>query len=633
MAPEPARALTRISILAAALLAIAAPAHALKVATWNLMAYENPGEGPGLPSPFITARQANFRTVMAALDPDVLVTQEMNSQAAADSFKFNVLGNLTTGPWAGTWISVGSNEGIGIFYKTAKVTVSNISAPVTGGPRSAFSSLVKPVGYAKNGAWFRLYAVHFKAGNTAPDAVTRANEASSLRSTINNIPTTVVGPNFIVSGDMNLYDGTEGAYLRLTESQVNNVGRSVDYLGMPLTWHQNGAYAGVFTQCPCNSCTTTGQSGGGLDDRFDLVLTSGSLQDGLGMDYVSGSYTPFGNDGLHFNTDINAGTNLAVGAVVANALHDVADHLPVMITLQLPPKYSAPSQLALGDAIVGGAPAQDLAIGNAAPAPAAALAYTLAASAGFTAPADPFTALAGAAANLHAIGMDASVAGLKSGTLTLASNDNDTTAKVIALSGRVLAHASPSLDSLSVVTDGSLDLGDHAAAEFTDLPVRIVNQGWGALQAQLRVGAAAVTGESRFSIAGGFAPVTLGETGATWNVHFDAAGAAGDSTYSGTLTFSTSDETLPGATALANVTVALRARGRRYHRRRQWPARASLPAAGAQPAARGHGPGLRPSRPGRRFAGDLRPRRAPGRLAGRGPARGGAPRAALERGR
>jgi hypothetical protein len=124
----------------------------------------------------------------------------------------------------------------------------------------------------------------------------------------------------------------------------------------------------------------------------------------------------------------------------------------------------------------------------------------------------------------------------------------------------VLAHASPSLDSLAVVTAGSLDFGDHAAGAFADSSVRLVNQGFGALQAQLSVSAGAVSGEPRFSIVGGFSPATLGATGATWNVHFDDTGATGDSTYTGTLTFTTADENLPGSTALAPVTVALRAR-------------------------------------------------------------------------
>jgi hypothetical protein len=48
-------------------------------------------------------------------------------------------------------------------------------------------------------------------------------------------------------------------------------------------------------------------------------------------------------------------------------------------------------------------------------------------------------------------------------------------------------------------------------------------------------------------------------TGVPFTVHFDDSGASTDTVYQATLTFNTADEPLPGATALAPLTVALRA--------------------------------------------------------------------------
>ena len=56
MTRSPLSSMAAVVMAAAALALAASPAHALKVATWNLMGYENPGEGPGLPSPYITVR-------------------------------------------------------------------------------------------------------------------------------------------------------------------------------------------------------------------------------------------------------------------------------------------------------------------------------------------------------------------------------------------------------------------------------------------------------------------------------------------------------------------------------------------------------------------------------------------------
>jgi hypothetical protein len=456
---------------------------------------------------------------------------------------------------------------MGIFWKTAKVNVTNQSAITTGGPRKALLSVIKPVGYVKNGAWTRIYAVHFKAGNTSADSSTRANEASSLRSTINTTPTTVVGPNFLVGGDTNIYNNSaspyDAAWLRLTESQANNVGRGFDMINMSGAWHNNGANAIYDSQCPCLSCTVTGQSGGGLDDRFDVLISSASLQDGAAMDYVPASYLAFGNDGYHFNNDINGylgggDYNLAVPLDVANALHDAADHIPVMVTLQLPAKYGVPSQLSFGRVIVGATPSQTLAVSNAAPAPAATLNYTLAASSGFTAPGGSFSASVGVT-NLHALGMDASTLGARSGSVTLSSNDNDTTSKAIVLDGVVLAHAVPSLDSATVVTSTDLDWGTHAPGDFSDHGVTVYDQGYNAGQARLTITGATISGDSRFSLPGVVDPVTFGSPGVGFTIHFDDSSVQADSVYSATLSFATRDESLPGGTSFAPLTVTLHA--------------------------------------------------------------------------
>jgi endonuclease/exonuclease/phosphatase family metal-dependent hydrolase len=552
MAPEPFRrqAARFAPLLALLLTLLATPAHALRMATWNLTHYEIGN---------VSARQPLFRTVFQALDPDILIAQELNDAQSKDSLLLNVLNVVEPGQWTGSWMQLGL-EGGAIFWKPAKVVVSNITTVATGGPRPVLVGLVKPVGCLTNGGWFRLYSVHFKA-STADTAARRA-ECGSLRTTLNNQVTTVIGPNFLIGGDTNFYGADEGGYQRLTESQLDNDGRAFDPLSMPGHWNSNPAFAPYFTQCPCASGCPAGFSGGGLDDRFDLFVTSQPVQDGGGLDLLPGSYLSFGNDGLHFNSDVNGnGFNNAVGLAVANALHDASDHLPVLLQLQLPAKVSAASQASFGDVLVGASGVtRPLTVSNAAVAPADLLRYSFAAPADFTAPAGPFTLAAGAAPNVHDLGLVTSAVGLKTGTLTVATNDADSTAKPVKLSARVLAHAVASLDSAAVVTDGALDFGSHLAADFADQGLRVHDQGWNALQARLAVTGALVTGgDGHFSLPG-FAPATFGSEGRTFAVRFDPAGATLDSTYDGTLTLTTDDEALPGAASGATLTVALHAR-------------------------------------------------------------------------
>jgi len=557
--PDARRTACGVALAACALSLLApSPAHAIRIATWNVLQY--PQASPAL-------RQPYFRTVMAAMNPDVIVCQEMDDtgfpNAARDSFLLNVLNVIQPGEWAANWIAVGSGEGMGVFWKTAKVSAFNVGAvgSVGVGPRLKMLFGLRVAGYP-NSLFLRVYSMHLKAGDlsTTADSTTRRLECADLRTLFNALPT---GTNFLLLGDSNFYTALEGGYLRLTESQADNDGRLVDPLPMPGNWHVNSLYKNYDTQCPCaGSCIDpVAFSGGGMDDRFDLVLPSVAMTDGAGFDMVPGSTVAFGNDGSHFDTDINGdGFNNAVGFTVATALRNSSDHIPVYVDVQVPAKVSANSSVDFGRLITGGVAGANLTVADAAPVPGDELNYSLAAPAGFTAPAGGFTANAGAAGNVHALGIDASSPGLKAGTLTVASNAADTASKAVLLSGAVLRHAQPSLDSLSIVTVGAVDFGSNAILHFDDMPVRVHDQGYDALQAQLALTNAVITGgNGRFSIVGGFSPSQVGGTAVTVSLRFDSYGATLDSTYDALLTISSADEPLSGAAAQASVTVNLSA--------------------------------------------------------------------------
>jgi hypothetical protein len=72
-----------------------------------------------------------------------------------------------------------------------------------------------------------------------------------------------------------------------------------------------------------------------MDDRFDFILISDALQDGVDLSVINGSYEAFGNDGNHFNADINDGPVIPQGQAIADALHEASDHLPVIMELGL----------------------------------------------------------------------------------------------------------------------------------------------------------------------------------------------------------------------------------------------------------------------------------------------------------
>lgn len=562
---------------AMALFAAATPAHALRVTTWNLLAY-----GKNNQNSTFTARQADFRTVMAALSPDVLICQELDAPAAKDSFLINVLNVVEPGQWSGQIVDVLGGEAMCVFWKPSTAAVSSFSAFDDGGGfRKVMQCLVKPVGYLTNPGWFRLYSVHLKADQgsqcSPPCETIRNTECTNIRITLNT-DQPVAGPNFLIGGDSNFYGATEGGYIRLTESQTNNYGRCKDYLLMPGNWHANSGYLLYDTQCACNltGCLTDRGvtfAGGGLDDRFDWLMTSYSAQDATGFDLAG--YTTFGQDGAHYNQNVNdGGFNYAVGYTIATALKNTSDHLPVVAIVRLPAKISAASQLDFGPVITGATAEQALAVSNIAPQPIGytvsgsypltlpgdSLRYSLSPPTDFTAPPGNFVQPAGALATSQTIGMSTASAGAKSGTLTLATNDPDSLSKSVLLSGSVLRHAAASLDSLSVVLAGTLDFGVRLTDSYADTAVKVFDQGYDGLQAQLAVNAGVISGGGgHFSIMGGFSGSLVAGTPAAYVIHFDTTGVVLDSTYEATLTFSSADETLPGALAQPDLVVTLRA--------------------------------------------------------------------------
>lgn len=553
MSPNLARTFSASALRAvlalAGLTGLAAPAHALNVATWNVIKY---------PSVNLSARQPNLRTVMAALDPDVIMLQELGTAAGRDSFLINVLNVVQPGQWSATQYFNTCESAV--FYKPARVTLTFAGSAIpTGGPRDVLAVRLKLPGYVSNQAEFRLYSVHFKAGTpstSTPDSTTRRQECTALRINLNN---SSLVPNFMIGGDTNFYGDWEGGYIRLTESQADNDGRGKDPLTLPGTWNQN-AYRFYHTQSTCSSgCPTVDWATGGLDDRFDLFLSSYSLQDNEGMDIIAN--VPYGNDGQHYNQSVNGGGfNNAVGLTVATALLNSSDHLPVMVTLQAPAKIVADSRLDFGRILIGGAAQRTLSVAEGAPSPADELTYSLAAPADFTAPAGTFDVSAGAPANTHTISMSTASTGAKGGTLTVACDDPDSAAKPVQLTGTVLRHAVSSLDSLVVTQGDTVDFGNHLIGEFADQNACVYNVGWDNLQALLALTGVVINGGSgRFSIVGGFQSADIAGSARCYSLHFDDQGASPDSAYEAVLVFSGSDEALPGALPASDLNVTLRA--------------------------------------------------------------------------
>ncbi|TMQ72540.1 MAG: hypothetical protein E6K80_02525 [Candidatus Eisenbacteria bacterium] len=248
------------------------------------------------------------------------------------------------------------------------------------------------------------------------------------------------------------------------------------------------------------------------------------------------------------------------GQAVADALWGASDHLPVVTVLRLASRVVAASRLGFGSVIVGGSAQQTLNVSDGGTPPVDALDYSFASvPAGLTAPAGSFS-VANGSVNPHVLGMDSSAPGVRAGALTMSTDDPDSTSKPVQLSGTVLDHAQPSLDSLTVKTADAIDWGTRPGGAFGDTTIAVFDQGYGPLRARLSIGGATINGGSgRFSLVGASFPALIAGTGDRFTVHFEDGGASPDTVYQATLTFATADEALPGATSLAPLALTLSA--------------------------------------------------------------------------
>ncbi|MBI1797444.1 MAG: hypothetical protein HYR74_10380 [Candidatus Eisenbacteria bacterium] len=564
MAPEPwsGRIARVLALVFVAALAAAPHAHALRIVDYNCTNY---------PSVNFPARQPYFRTIFAPLNADIVVGQEFISQAGVDSFRTNVLNVNEPGQWASApWFN-GNDTDNALFYKPSKVQVLGAWAfypdPTTN-LRYVTVWRLKPLGYSSDGAEFRIYSQHLKASQGSactglPCETRRLNECIGIRDSMNAMP---AGTHAIVLGDWNFYkSSTEPGYWKVQESQTNNIGRVYDPLNpsaVTQDWHDNPSFATIFTQCPCVTCPSgSGFSGGGLDDRFDQILPTLNFGGTQGLAVIPGTYIVVGEDGQHWNKNITDAPTIPEGATYATALWNASDHLPSRVDIQVPAKISVQASLAFGTVIVGASATQNLPISDIATAPADALTYSMAAPAGFTAPSGTFDLSTAASPGSQPIGMDTSMPAVRSGNLTIASDDLDLPSVAVGLGGTVLDHAQASLDSLAALTAETLDFGSHDAGGFSTLMARISDRDYQSLRARLSVTQGVFAGgDGRFSIVGGFAPALVADVAQTYTVQFDDTNATPDTDYDGTLTFSSADETLPGAAAQPDLVVSLHAK-------------------------------------------------------------------------
>ncbi len=285
----------------------------ISLMTYNLLGYYSSDSDSSTRNPY-------FRTILLEFHPDILVTQEIKSQSGAAGFLNNVLKPLDQDYQIAPYFQ-GNDTNNSLYYNSAKFNcIDNLIIITTLRNINHFILIHK-----QSGDTLHVFSVHLKASSGANNQAQRKSEVDSLRKVSDNLS---LDDSYIVCGDFNMYGSDEPGYNRLLEPSINNTGYFIDPINLTGAWN-NASYAQYHTQSPRVRAFGGGVTGG-LDDRFDLILFSPSINTTGKVRYVPNSTNPIGNDGMHYNDSINRLPNLAVSDEIANALHYAADHLPLM---------------------------------------------------------------------------------------------------------------------------------------------------------------------------------------------------------------------------------------------------------------------------------------------------------------
>lgn len=300
--------------------------NSLHIVTYNLS---------GFPGIDYAARIPEFRIVVQALLPDLLVVQQMKSQDGVNIFLDEVLNYQRPDEFAAATFSENEGENA-LFYRVSKFEFNTM--------RQIISSF-KDIGEYRlrtkvnlNLPEIFVYSAEFEQGSSTAARQSRLETAATLRSELNQLP---ANTTFFVGGNLNFQDGTDAPFQELVGGQTENSGQCFDPINSIANWHNNPLFARQHTHS--TRITVAGSdTTGGLLDRYDFILFSEALTLPDDFVYLDSSYKTFGNDGQHFGQAVNAGLNWIVAPFIADALPAASEHLPALLAVTMNPTNQPP---------------------------------------------------------------------------------------------------------------------------------------------------------------------------------------------------------------------------------------------------------------------------------------------------
>lgn len=299
----------------------------IRVMCYNLLRYGAQGIGGCTPLT-VTQRNSWFTDILSEVQPDIFGVNEIGPFDGPFSPHANVSINvLPNVPGKGPFYEAAKIQFSGsqdicnmMWYNSQKVGLSTQDfINVTGNARNLdyYKFYYKAPEPIVDSTFLHVVVVHFMASNAAE----REQQATAIMTYFGSIGLSG-GDDYMVMGDMNLSTPNSGAF----QAMVNAGSLSLnDPLNITSNW-TSSTYDYSWSQSTRSSAANCG-SGGGLDDRFDVIICSDGLMTTAGNDisYIPNSYWVVGNP----HSPNPPANNISADLV------GMSDHFPVVVDLEV----------------------------------------------------------------------------------------------------------------------------------------------------------------------------------------------------------------------------------------------------------------------------------------------------------
>ncbi len=294
-------------------------------------------------------RLAHLEVILSDYQPDIFMVCELNNETGATNILQLIQDRINPDFEMATFQLNTSDDTIGnqndlqnlIYYDSSKFSLeSQTIVPTIYRDFNHYRLKLNTVDQAENPIYLDAIVCHLKASSGTENQAYRLQMVTDLTTYLSSLPTDL---NVILAGDFNVYTSSEPAFQELIDT--SNPITFVDPADKIGSWHNNTNYVDVFTQS-IRTQTGFGGTTGGLDDRFDFIMTSQNMLTNTDLYYEPNSYQVYGNNGIVSCYNQAIIDSECAGSLfsfeIREALHFFSDHLPVTLHISTSASLSVP---------------------------------------------------------------------------------------------------------------------------------------------------------------------------------------------------------------------------------------------------------------------------------------------------